>query len=153
MKLIIVIGDHLNDSHIQNEILDLTGSDNYVLFPEHFKHPWEHMRWLEKFIIDSQNYLSSMSIAIITNSAYIVDHMCNLMLGYEHPCVCAKYLLTKNLNAFINPYDVCVYEYKEGILIDILDRDRCSIAWDSIAAPSNYCSEVYYNITKTRGDY
>jgi hypothetical protein len=147
-KFILVIGDHLAED--RTAIINLLNASYKKLlwhhsFPENNMHPWDHMRLLENCIIEANE--KSLNSCIITNSAYIADHLCNLMAGYRYKEENAHLLLTKNALAFIDPNDVEAYEFKEGKLIDIFEnRERGFINWKSIAEPADWVSSVYFEM-------
>ena len=149
MKLTFVIGDNVIGKI--EEILYKVNSDTHVLFPEHYKHPWDQIRWIEKYIIDGKKYASDISIAIITHSPYIIDHMSTLMLGYANKDNAAKYLITQNPDAFIDPNDVLVYEYKDNSLTDI-KYDGHKIDWETFASASDFLNKSYFDVNNCSED-
>jgi len=145
MKFILVIGENLIED-ITSIVYHFHSNDiDTVTFPENDKHPWEHMKFLEEYI--SELNVNNKNGCIITNSAYIIDHLSNLIIGHKYKDKCAKFLLNKDLNSFIDPNNVEVYEYKECQFIDILeDKEKGSINWDSVAEPANWVSKTSFVI-------
>jgi hypothetical protein len=140
-KLLVFFGDEV--TKMKGEILSKTPP---VVFPEHvMTHPWEHIDYIEKVtqLISNDN----RKIVIVTNSSYIIDHLVNLMKGARIDAD-ARFTRCKSKGAFINKKDVGVYACTGGKIEDALPKKGEIIKWDNLSEPSEWLSDVYFEMEK-----
>ena len=96
-----------------------------------------------------------LNTVMATHSPYIVDHINNLILGYEAVKknrkgslkVLEEYGIKEN--SLINPDSVAAYEFKEnGEVVDVFNRDEGSIDWETFGEYSDKLSEIGYELKR-----
>ncbi len=141
-KLIVFFGD---------DVKNLAGDigkhrkGGFVVFPEHSSHhPWEHIEEIEH-ITRLLSHSNDRTFVVITNSAYILDHLSNLMKG---ACINAdaKYTRCNNVGAFIHKRDVGAYVCTKGKIKNALPKKGEIIKWDNLSEVAEWISDVYFEM-------
>ncbi len=138
-----------------NVLLKKRLSKGDVLFidePEITLHPKNQIKLVEAFGMAVNKGLNTV---MATHSPYIVDHINNLILGYEAVKknrkgslkVLEEYGIKEN--SLINPDSVAAYEFKEnGEVVDVFNRDEGSIDWETFGEYSDKLSEIGYELKR-----
>jgi hypothetical protein len=109
--------------------------------PEMNLHPQAQIILIEFLAILVNN---GLNIHITTHSSYIVDHLENLMKGYNNKCFDqVEKLYLKKSESLISSEKVAIYQFVEKEVKNILSEDG-SIDWASFSTESNYLSEINY---------
>ena len=106
-------------------------------------HPWNHIEWLERFVIDTKD--EPWSYVIPTQSSYIIDHVHNLITGSKFPYENAKLLRFKNERAFLPRDIVTVHKYKNGKLVNAISK-KGYINWNVLSKPANWLCGIYFRM-------
>lgn len=140
MNLTVFIGEGLTPEFRPPQ----DGEHEHVhLFPENNRHPWDQMRFIEDVCINADGH---KSVAIVTHSPYIVDHLNNLMyaarLSSAKRKEVAAHFLRKTEAAFIKPDRVSAWSF-DSDWRDIMVRKTGRIDWKSFSLASNYVGDVW----------
>lgn len=138
-----------------NVLLKKRLSKGDVLFidePEITLHPKNQIKLTEAF---GMAVNKGLNVVMATHSPYIVDHINNLILGYEAVKknkkgslkVLEEYGIKKE--SLINPDSVAAYEFKEnGEVVDVFNRDEGFIDWETFGEYSDKLSEIGYELNE-----
>jgi len=115
--------------------------------PEMNLHPEAQVKLIEFLSILANN---GLRILITTHTPYIVDHVINLMEGYEkrNKEGIEQFFMLKDKRALISSKNVSVYLFDDdGVVKDILDRKERFIDWKTFSDISDYIENIYSEIT------
>ncbi len=149
-RLIVVIGDYGGDTDFKEVILNCARESAYEIIynPENNRHPKEQVEVTEDIIIDLNN--RSCKMIVFTNSTYFVDHLANLMKAHiltsRGKRGISDMFLRKNVDAFISPSDVAVFDVSKDKINSILNYKTGMINWDTFSNVSDYVSNLYFNM-------
>ena len=137
-KLTIYIGDISRIKEDPDIQLD-------AFCPEAYKHPKEHVRYIEKMCIESHD----RPVTIATHSPYLIRHLINLIrakgatidVGELH-----ENFYLKKSEAFIDINNVDIYLVTEDEIISVVDRDEGTIDWTTLSKVDNELRDIYLNI-------
>jgi hypothetical protein len=142
-RLVVVIG---RDSETRDAVAAAVRSRGFDITrnPENSRHPWDQVEWVEQVcdVLNTTGHHDYCKL-IVTNSSYVIDHLCNLMVPYRESN--ESKLRLKRKSSFMNKKDVAVFECEDGKIRSILGRDG-HIDWDSLSKPAKWLSSVYFDL-------
>ncbi len=125
--------------------------------PEMNLHPEAQVKLIEFLSILANN---GIKVLITTHSPYIVDHLVNLIEGYESKkehkeklfwepkyINSGNYEEIKASDIFISKENISVYFFKKnGEVENILDKENISINWETFSQISEKVSNLYWEL-------
>lgn len=121
--------------------------------PEMNLHPEAQVKLLELITMAVNK---GLNVILTTHSPYIVDHLMNLMEGYDvkdkiDDKDLQRYLLLGRRDSFISPKKVGAYFFSEdGEIRNIFDIEERIIDWETFSKVSDRINIIYNNILRLK---
>ena len=133
----------------------LIEKNDYLIIdePEMNLHPEAQVKLLE---IITMAVNKGVNVILTTHSPYIVDHLMNLMEGYDvkdkiEDKSLPDYLFLGYKESFISPEKIGVYFFTEdGKIVDIFNAEERIIDWETFSNVSDMIGVIYNRILELR---
>lgn len=143
--------------HLYIKYLAKKGDILIIDEPEMNLHPEAQVKLIEFLTILANK---GIKVLITTHSPYIVDHIINLIEGFESKkenkedlfwetkyIKTGKYKEIKPTDVFISKNDISVYFFKEnGEVESIINKEDTSIDWSTFSNISTKVSQIYWEL-------